>query len=95
MLLVFLLLSGCATVVPVGALLSEGKIGHSVASGDATYTKIGTAKMVSVLGLVARGDASIAAAAKSVGITRIKFVDYEFNNILGIYGEYTTVVYGD
>lgn len=48
-----------------------------------------------MLGLVATGDASIEAAAKAGGITKIHHVDFENFSILGIYATFTTVVYGD
>ncbi|MDD3987612.1 MAG: TRL domain-containing protein, partial [Candidatus Omnitrophica bacterium] len=54
-----------------------------------------TAKSTSILGLVATGDSSIKTAASNGGIKTIKYVDYDAKNILGIYGEYTTTVYGD
>ena len=60
-----------------------------------TDSKVGKATATSVLGLVATGDSSIKTAAANGGITKIKYVDYEVENILGIYGKYTTVVYGD
>jgi hypothetical protein len=52
--------------------------------------------MYSVLGLVAWGDASTAAAAKQGGISTLNHMDKEFLNIIfGIYTETTTIVYGD
>ncbi len=58
--------------------------------------KTGKASMYSVLGLVAWGDASSAAAAKQGGITTMNHMDREFLNIVfGIYTETTTIVYGD
>lgn len=58
--------------------------------------KTGKATMYSVLGLVAWGDASTAAAAKQGGLTTINHMDREFLNVIfGIYTETTTIVYGD
>ena len=58
--------------------------------------KTGKAAMYSVLGLVAWGDASTAAAAKQGGIVTVNHMDKEFLNIVfGIYTETTTIVYGD
>jgi TRL-like protein family len=58
--------------------------------------KTGRATMYSVLGLVAWGDASTAAAAKQGGIATVNHMDKEFLNIIfGIYTETTTIVYGD
>jgi hypothetical protein len=71
---------------------SKGSVGSA---GPTAYAKVGKATSTSILGLVATGDASIETAAKNGGIKTIKFVDYEVHNILGIYGQYTTIVYGD
>lgn len=57
--------------------------------------KTGTAMASSILGIVATGDASIEAAAKDGGITRIHHVDHHSKNILGLYAEFTTIVYGE
>jgi hypothetical protein len=58
--------------------------------------KTGRAVMHSVLGLVAWGDSSTAAAAKQGGLTTVNHMDKEFLNIIfGIYTETTTIVYGD
>ncbi len=58
--------------------------------------KTGKASMRSVLGLVAWGDASTAAAAKQGGLAMVNHMDREFLNIVfGIYTETTTIVYGD
>ena len=58
--------------------------------------KTGKASMHSVLGLVAWGDASSAAAAKQGGISTLNHMDRELLNIVfGIYMESTTIVYGD
>jgi hypothetical protein len=58
--------------------------------------KTGTAAMYSVLGLVAWGDASTAAAAKQGDLSTVNHMDKEFLNIVyGIYTKTTTIVYGD
>lgn len=88
------LLAGCATPYPMGMLYTEIKA-PIAAAGGVTYSKVGTAKATSILGLVATGDASIKTAAANGGIKTIKYVDYDAKNILGIFGEYTTTVYGD
>ena len=92
--LAFFICTGCATYMPAGAIYTgaQGAIGGS---GDVGYSKVGRAMSTSILGLVATGDASIKTAAANGGIKRIKYVDYEVENVLGIYGKYTTVVYGD
>ena len=88
-------LGACATYIPAGALYTDAKGAITAASGEISYTKIGMAEAKSVFSLVAWGDASIQTAAKNGGITKIKYVDYEVNNVLGIFGKYKTIVYGD
>jgi hypothetical protein len=88
-------LSACATYIPAGVLYTDAKGAVSAAGGEISYTKIGIAEAKSVFSLVAWGDASIQTAAKNGGITKIKYVDYEVNNVLGIFGKYQTIVYGD
>lgn len=94
-LFVAVMLSGCATPYPYGALYTEIKAPVGAGDGSMNYSKVGTAKATSILGLVATGNCSIKAAAANSGIKNIKYVDYDAKNILGIYGEYTTTVYGD
>jgi hypothetical protein len=94
LLLVVLFLSGCATPFPVGCLYTE--VAFPVAAGEGgNGSKVGIAKSTSILGLVATGDASMKTAMANGGITRVRHVDYNAKNILGLYGEYTTTVYGD
>jgi hypothetical protein len=88
-------LAGCASFLPAGGFYVDAKAGIGAGGGDLSYSKTGTAQCISVLALVAIGDASIQTAAKNGGIKRIKYVDYEVRNILGVYGEYKTIVYGD
>jgi len=88
------MLVGCATPYPMGMLYTEIKAPVATAGGVG-YSKVGVSKATSILGLVATGDASIKAAAANGGIKTVKYVDYDAKNILGLYGEYTTTVYGD
>ncbi|HEY8369373.1 MAG TPA: TRL domain-containing protein, partial [Thermodesulfobacteriota bacterium] len=48
----------------------------------------------SFFALIATGDASIAAAKANGGITEVSAVDHTARNILGIYGEFCTIVKG-
>jgi hypothetical protein len=57
--------------------------------------KVGKASTVSILGLLAFGDASAATAARAGGVTTIRHADYEYLNVLGIYQSFTIVVRGD
>lgn len=87
--------TGCATYLPTGAIYTEVKAPIATGPTDGTYSKVGTAMATSILGLVATGDASIRTAMANGGIKKIKYIDYEVRNILGIFGEYKTIVYGD
>ncbi len=80
----FALLSyGCAITMPIGATANE--IGDKVGTSSATcyfYT------------LCFDQDASIQAAAKNGGITKIATIDIKTKNILGIIVTYETIVTG-
>jgi histidinol dehydrogenase len=88
-------LGGCASYLPNGAIYTGMKGPVAGADGSVKYTKVGKAEAKSILGLVATGDCSIDAAVKNGGIKTIKYIDWEVENILGIIGTYTTIVYGD
>jgi len=105
LLSLFMLTSGCATFfgtgtggVPRGSILTD--VQGPVATQNfemrvqAGELRKGTASAEGYLGLVAQGDASIQAAAKDGGITNIHHIDFKTRSILGLYVEYTTVVYG-
>ncbi len=92
-------LTGCAVVgAPVvGSIYTDVKYPsyyHGVeASGPAMKT--GTAQAASILGIVATGDASVAAACRNGGIKKISTIDTHATNILGLYATWTTVVTGE
>ena len=88
------LMSGGIAVYPpaVGLLYTEGW--GPVDAGGRVGAKEGMACAQSILGLVATGDASIKAAAKAGGITQINSVDHYTRNVLGIMGEFCTLVRG-
>lgn len=90
-----LLLSSCAAIGPVmGFAYTDVKYGTAATSNN-LGSKVGRAEAKGYLGVVAIGDASIEAAAKSAGIKKISHVDQHANSILGILTTYTTVVYGE
>lgn len=90
------LISGCASLYPIGGLYTGVKLPNNMGDGkDVSYTKIGKASANSILTLVATGDASLEKAIQNGGIKTVKYVDYHVDNFLGIYGTYTTTVYGD
>jgi hypothetical protein len=85
-------LTSCSSVSPInGSLYTETTAGLS--GNGPMGSKKGEACMVAVLG-VARGDVSIEAAAKDGKIKDISHVDSKSFNILGIYTQYCTIVYG-
>jgi hypothetical protein len=89
-------LSGCAVVgqAPVTAPITINEQGPVSAGPAAGSSKIGRATATGIV-LVAWGDASISAAMRNGGITRIHHVDHETMNIMGLYAKYTTIVYGE
>jgi len=93
-LLCVLAVSGCATSFPQGAFFTDLNLPMQATPDLGGATKVGTAKCISILGLIATGDCSIEAAGKSAGITKVNHVDWQAHNILGIYGEYQVKVFG-
>lgn len=61
---------------------------------DLAGMKQGKAETISILGLVAWGDASSKAAADKAQISKIVHADYEYFNVLGVYQKTTVIVYG-
>jgi uncharacterized protein (DUF58 family) len=62
---------------------------------DAQPVKVGKAKAISVLGLVGAGDASLQAAMRKAGITRVHHVDHRVMGVFGLYAEWEIMVYGE
>lgn len=94
------MMSGCAGVaymsrgVNQGFLYADSSANEKV-TDNSMGSKTGQACSTSILGWVTTGDASVAAAAKAGGITRVAAVDNKHTNIVGIYATYCVVVYGD
>ena len=88
-------LSGCQIVASplLGGIYNDTKYGD-VATTATSATKEGKACATSILGWVATGDASVTAAKTNGGITTVAVVDHTAKNILGIFGEWCTVVKG-
>lgn len=87
-------MSGCMPVYSpaIGVLYTDLK--GPLDAGDTVGAKEGTACVETILGLIARGDASIKAAAADGGIRKIASVDHSTENILGILGRFCTIVRG-
>lgn len=92
---VFLLASCSAVKSPLmGIAYTDVKAPFAVTS-NSNSSKAGSAAATSILGLIATGDASVDAAAKSAGISKIHHVDEHVTSILGLYSTYTVFVYGE
>jgi hypothetical protein len=92
-----LTLASCMPIVysPMqGTTFNETKYGN-IATDESATTKEGKACGTSVLGWVAQGDASIAAAKANGGITKVSSVDHYAKSILNIFGEWCTIVKGN
>lgn len=89
------LFSGCAIAqAPIYGAYTNVQA-PLTATGENTGERTGTAECTSILGLIATGDCSIQAAMENGDITNVHHVDYETENILGLYAKFVTVVYGD
>lgn len=88
-------LTGCQPVASplMGIFYNETKFGY-VATTETGATKEGKACAQTVLGLVATGDASIAAAKAAGGITAVSSVDHSAKSVVGITAEFCTIVKG-
>jgi len=63
-------------------------------SPDPGVMKEGKACAQSILGLMARGDASVRAAKENGGIKELYNIDHSARNFFGIVGEWCTLVRG-
>lgn len=94
--LALLMTTGCAQVrAPLTGFLYTDMRSPVAITGNSGSTKVGTAEAQSILGIVATGDASVEAATKSAGITKVHHVDAHSTSILGIIAKYKVVVYGE
>ncbi len=88
-------LSGCAIVASpaLGTIFTDVQYGDTATTATAA-NRTGKACATSILGWVATGDASVTAAKANGGITTVAVVDHTAKSILGIFGEWCTVVKG-
>ena len=86
--------TGCMAVYSpaIGVLFTE--LHGPLDAGTKVGAEEGRACVQAILGLIATGDASIKAAARDGNITQIASVDHYTRNILGILGEFCTIVRG-
>ena len=94
---------GCAAVMyrapvipPTGSAFNQttAPMDTDFNSTEVGGMKRGEAAATSVLGLLSFGDASVGEAARNGGITTIEYADSKLLNVLGLYVQYTTTVYG-
>ena len=86
--------TSCATPFPLGCLYTDVTMPGSIGSGDFEANRYGSSSCYSILGWVAGGNASINEAAVNGGIDHVSWTNRKVTNYFGIYGIYTTVVYG-
>lgn len=91
----FLSLTACQPVASplVGVFYNDTKYGY-IATTNTNATKEGKACAQTILGLVATGDASIAAAKANGGITEVSHIDYSAKSVLGVIADWCTIVKG-
>jgi hypothetical protein len=90
---------GTGCVMPMrGSVMAPITLDHVVSDPGVDNavrpTKHGEAKASAIL-FFGTGDASIQTAMKAGGITKVHHVDYNVKNILFIYSEVITTVYGE
>jgi len=95
-------LSGCQYMTPPikdtpvnGYIYSSVNWDGKVANQDISDLKTGEACAKSYLGVVALGDASIAAAKQAGNISKVSSVDHTSTSYFVFYGKYCTVVRGE
>ena len=90
-------LCGCvsAPFMPPTGMVAEVKAPLSTDGSWKVGQKSGSAASQSVLGLYAWGDCSITAAARAGGLTRVDYVDYKYDNVIGIWQKVTVTAYGE
>ena len=103
-LLAVLLATGCVSwrapvVPPAGLLFTQYRAPLTPeVSGVPVAKKVGTHSTRYVgyfLYSFAWDDASIDAAAKEGGLSKVYYADYEVLNVLGVYAEFTVRAYGE
>lgn len=94
--IVAIFFSSCAIAkAPLTGLIYTGTTAPVAVTSNEGASKVGTAKAISVLGLVATGQAGVQNACKNAGITKIHHVDEKAVSVLGIFASYEVIVYGE
>ncbi len=103
---ILFLLTGCVSNLYPGGPSPHGSLQTDVTvpaqnlavalDPTARPIKVGVSSARAVLGLMASGDASVNAAMKSAGITRVHHIDHNINSmVFGLWVETKTLVYGE
>jgi len=91
-------MTGCGVIPMKGTSLAAITVDHvasdPVVDNSVRPVKKGVASSKAIL-LFNTGDASIGAAMREGGLSKIHHVDYDVTNILYLYNEITTTVYGE
>ena len=90
-------LAGCATT-GLGTRTGFALVGVQSEAAETTGKlgpKTGQACSTNILGIVASGDSSVAAAARAGGIQNVGTVDFKYLTVLIFYGQVCTIVTGD
>ncbi len=92
-------LTGCMSapvMPPMGGIFTDIQAPLDIDYDNTVVTgKVGKAESMSILGMVALGDASARTAARNGQISRIQHADYSYFNVLGVIQRYNTIVYGE
>jgi hypothetical protein len=93
------LTSACGIGYPTGSIYTGTKTPHGMDKAEVSGAakggeKTGEACATGILMIAAFGDGSLDAAKKAGGITDVHSVEFGGTNILGIYQQGCTVVYG-
>ncbi len=91
-------MTGCGVIPMKGVSMAPITLDHiasdPIVDNAVRPIKRGEAKSMGVI-LFNTGDASIGTAMKNGGITKVHHVDYSVKNILFLYNETITIVYGE
>jgi hypothetical protein len=96
MLVLLVLTAGCAYInPPIGGVTSVSYPHPQACTTGEIGSKTGRSGTTMVFFIVSVGDASVVAAARNGGITKIKTIDHKFVSIFGVIQKYYTIVTGD
>lgn len=86
--------TSCGTPFPLGCIYTDFMEPVALGDGHIQYNRAGYAYTWSVLGWFAGGNSSINLAANQGEMKMVSWASRHVQNYLGIYGRFTTVVYG-